>query len=141
MNQSGKRLTFALLGVASLFYVNAPSLAEDQIAPQIKVVPLDAGDQPYLLLLKGQPETKSFRSGLVPAVADLSQKQVHQTRGLTAWLKKITPHVTSSRFNSSCLRKPSKGDYDGTQAKPLHRQSRSNATLDRTGKNNSNQWS
>ena len=88
MNQSGKRLTFALLGVASLFYVNAPSLAEDQIAPQIKVVPLDAGDQPYLLLLKGQPETKSFRSGLVPAVADLSQKQVHQTGVITAWLKK-----------------------------------------------------
>jgi len=32
-------------------------------------------------------------------------------------------------------------DQAVTQAEPLHRQSRSNAALDRTGKNNSNQWS
>lgn len=36
-----------------------------QPSAQIKVVPLEPGDQPYLLLLKGPPETKSFRSGLV----------------------------------------------------------------------------
>ena len=30
-----------------------------------KVVPLDPGDQPYLVLLSGPPETKSIRSGLV----------------------------------------------------------------------------
>lgn len=36
-----------------------------QPSAQIKVVPLEPGDQPYLLLLKGPPETRSFRSGLV----------------------------------------------------------------------------
>jgi len=41
------------------------ALAEDPAGPTIKVVPLQPGDQSYLLLLKGPPETKSFRSGLV----------------------------------------------------------------------------
>lgn len=33
--------------------------------PQIKTIPLEPGDQSYFLLLKGPPETKSFRAGLV----------------------------------------------------------------------------
>lgn len=41
------------------------ALAEDPAAPTIKVVTLEPGDQSYFLLLKGPPETKSFRSGLV----------------------------------------------------------------------------
>jgi len=39
--------------------------AQDQPAPTIKTVPLEPGDQSYFLLLKGPPDTKSFRSGLV----------------------------------------------------------------------------
>ena len=39
--------------------------AEDTAAPTIKVVPLEPGDLSYFLLLKGPPETRSFRSGLV----------------------------------------------------------------------------
>lgn len=33
--------------------------------PEIKAIPLDPGDQSYMWLLKGSPETASFRSGLV----------------------------------------------------------------------------
>ena len=43
----------------------AAARAEDQTAPQIKAIPLEPGDQSYFLLLKGAPETQSFRSGLV----------------------------------------------------------------------------
>lgn len=39
--------------------------AGEPATPQIRSIPLDPGDQPYVLLLKGPPETKSFRSGLV----------------------------------------------------------------------------
>lgn len=39
--------------------------AGEAATPQIRSVVLDPGDQPYVLLLKGPPETKSFRSGLV----------------------------------------------------------------------------
>lgn len=37
----------------------------DAQRPEIKAIPFDAIDQPYALLLKGPPETRSFRSGLV----------------------------------------------------------------------------
>src|SRR3974377_974698 len=33
--------------------------------PEIRAIPLDPGDQPYMWLLRGIPETGSFRSGLV----------------------------------------------------------------------------
>jgi len=52
--------TLLVLGLLS-----PAALAEDAAAPTIKVVPLDPGNQSYFLLLKGAPETKSFRSGLV----------------------------------------------------------------------------
>jgi mannose-6-phosphate isomerase-like protein (cupin superfamily) len=38
---------------------------ENAPAPQVKVVNLDPGDSSNFLLLKGDPETKSLRSGLV----------------------------------------------------------------------------
>ena len=41
------------------------ALAEDPGGPTIKAVTLEPGDQSYVLLLKGVPETKSLRSGLV----------------------------------------------------------------------------
>lgn len=65
MNQCWKMFTLALVLLAALYAGDTLSLAEDQTAPQIKAVPLDPGDQSYFLLLKGPPETKSFRSGLV----------------------------------------------------------------------------
>jgi mannose-6-phosphate isomerase-like protein (cupin superfamily) len=39
--------------------------AEGAPAPSIKVVNLEPGDSPYLVLLDGPPETASLRSGLV----------------------------------------------------------------------------
>jgi len=39
--------------------------AEDRPVPIIRAIHLDPGDQPYMWLLKGVPETGSFRSGLV----------------------------------------------------------------------------
>ena len=36
-----------------------------QPKPEIKAIPLDPRDKPYMWLLKGVPETGSFRSGLV----------------------------------------------------------------------------
>ena len=74
---------------------------------------------------------------VVPAVADLSQKQVHRTRVITAWPKKFPSRVTYGRFKSSCLRKPPKGDDDDTKTEPLHRQSRSNEAVDRPRKSDS----
>jgi len=58
-------MRLALVAAGIVFVGNALSFAEGQPAPQIRVVPLDPGDQSYFLLLKGPPETKSFRSGLV----------------------------------------------------------------------------
>jgi quercetin dioxygenase-like cupin family protein len=65
MNRFGKTFASALVLAAAVLAGRATSLAEDQSAPQIRSVPLDPGDQSYFLLLKGPPETKSFRSGLV----------------------------------------------------------------------------
>jgi mannose-6-phosphate isomerase-like protein (cupin superfamily) len=65
MNRFRNTFTSALALVAAVLAGSATSLAEDQSAPQIRSVPLDPGDQSYFLLLKGPPETKSFRSGLV----------------------------------------------------------------------------
>jgi quercetin dioxygenase-like cupin family protein len=65
MNRFGKILASALVLAAAVLAGRATSLAEDQSAPQIRSVPFDPGDQSYFLLLKGPPETKSFRSGLV----------------------------------------------------------------------------
>src|ERR1035438_9372680 len=65
MNRFGKTFASALVLAAAVLAGSATSLAEDQSAPQIRSVPLDPGDQSYFLLLKGPPETKSFRSGLV----------------------------------------------------------------------------
>ena len=65
MNRFGKTFASALVLAAAVLAGRATSLAEDQSAPQIRSVPLDPGDQTYFLLLKGPPETKSFRSGLV----------------------------------------------------------------------------
>jgi mannose-6-phosphate isomerase-like protein (cupin superfamily) len=65
MNRFGKILASALVLAAAVLAGRATSLAEDQSAPQIRSVPLDPGDQSYFLLLKGPPETRSFRSGLV----------------------------------------------------------------------------
>jgi len=65
MNQFGKTSASALVLAAAVLAGRATSLTEDQSAPQIRSVSLDPGDQSYFLLLKGPPETKSFRSGLV----------------------------------------------------------------------------
>jgi mannose-6-phosphate isomerase-like protein (cupin superfamily) len=65
MNRFRKTFASALVLAAAVFAGRATSLAEDQSAPQIRSVLLDPGDQSYFLLLKGPPETKSFRSGLV----------------------------------------------------------------------------
>lgn len=65
MNLRRKVLAITLASIAVLFAGRGPSLAENQSAPQIKVVPLDPGGQSYITLLKGPPETKSFHSGLV----------------------------------------------------------------------------
>lgn len=65
MNRFGKTFASALVLTAAVLAGRATSLAEDQSAPQIRSVPLDPGDQSYFLLLRGPPETKSFRSGLV----------------------------------------------------------------------------
>jgi mannose-6-phosphate isomerase-like protein (cupin superfamily) len=43
----------------------SPAALAEEAPPTIKVVPLEPGDQSYFLLLKGPPETRSFRSGLV----------------------------------------------------------------------------
>jgi len=64
MDQRWKRTGIALVLTTGCFVV-APSLADDASRPQIKVVNLDPGDASYFLLLKGEPETKAFRSGLV----------------------------------------------------------------------------
>lgn len=39
--------------------------ADDRAVPHVKAIPLEPGDKSYFLLLKGEPETRSFRSGLV----------------------------------------------------------------------------
>jgi len=65
MQLRNKALALALVAIGALIEGNAISLAEDQQAPQIKAIPLEPGDQSYFLLLKGPPETRSFRSGLV----------------------------------------------------------------------------
>jgi quercetin dioxygenase-like cupin family protein len=44
---------------------NDTTSAAAAVTPQIKSVALDPGNRPYVLLLEGPPETKSFRSGLV----------------------------------------------------------------------------
>jgi mannose-6-phosphate isomerase-like protein (cupin superfamily) len=59
------RSVLAVSLIAAFIAGPAVSSAEEQPAPEIKVVPLEPGDQSYFLLLKGAPETKSFRSGLV----------------------------------------------------------------------------
>lgn len=53
--------TISMLAVV----LTGSAFAQDQGSPQIKAIPLEPGDQSYFLLLKGPPETKSFRSGLV----------------------------------------------------------------------------
>jgi mannose-6-phosphate isomerase-like protein (cupin superfamily) len=65
MNRFGKTFVSTLVLVATVLAGRAASLAEDQSAPQIRSIALEPGDQSYFLLLKGPPETKSFRSGLV----------------------------------------------------------------------------
>ena len=59
----------ALVVTASLgFVISASALtatAGDAGSPKVKVVALDPGDKPYVLLLNGPPETASMRSGLV----------------------------------------------------------------------------
>lgn len=47
--------------------------------PQVKVVALEPGDQPYFLLLNGPPETKSMKSGLV-TLAPGKSIGAHNTR-------------------------------------------------------------
>ncbi len=64
MNKGMIRSAAHLLTAIALACGTAAS-GQQPSAPQIKVVPLAPGDQPYVLLLKGPPETKSFRSGLV----------------------------------------------------------------------------
>jgi mannose-6-phosphate isomerase-like protein (cupin superfamily) len=65
MNACRKTFVLIVAMIVGLLTNVATSLAEDQSAPQIKSVPLDPGDKSYFLLLKGPPETQSFRSGLV----------------------------------------------------------------------------
>jgi mannose-6-phosphate isomerase-like protein (cupin superfamily) len=65
MNRRTKILASAVFAVTTFLAGGDLCAAKDGHFPQIKMVPLDPGDQSYFLLLKGPPETKSFRSGLV----------------------------------------------------------------------------
>jgi mannose-6-phosphate isomerase-like protein (cupin superfamily) len=56
---------YAFLGFSIALAVAPLSFAADPNGPQIRVVNADPGDSPYYWLLKGDPETKSFRSGVV----------------------------------------------------------------------------
>jgi quercetin dioxygenase-like cupin family protein len=47
--------------------------------PQVKVVALEPGEQPYFLLLSGPPETRSMKSGLV-TLAPGKSIGLHNTR-------------------------------------------------------------
>jgi mannose-6-phosphate isomerase-like protein (cupin superfamily) len=63
-----RRLCFATVLASCLSLAAAGGMAvagEVSSSPRLKVVPLEPGDQAYLLLLHGPPETKSMRSGLV----------------------------------------------------------------------------
>lgn len=42
-----------------------PEFREAKPSPDVRVVALEPGDSPYLLLLEGPPHTHSLRSGLV----------------------------------------------------------------------------
>ncbi len=64
MSRYENDLVVALVATAALLF-SGPLLAKDLSGPQIKVVPLDSGNQSYLSLLKGSPETKSLHAGLV----------------------------------------------------------------------------
>ena len=55
------------------------SAGEVTSAPRLKVIPLEPGDQAYFLLLKGPPETRSMRSGLV-TLAPGKSIGVHNTK-------------------------------------------------------------
>ena len=62
------RLVLAAAYTALLFVVSDLCFGQVELAPKIKVAPLDPGGQSYFLLLNGPPETRSFRSGLVTLV-------------------------------------------------------------------------
>lgn len=55
----------AVLAVSATFLASSPTVADDANGPRLKVVSLDPGDRPYVVLLGGPPETASMRSGLV----------------------------------------------------------------------------
>src|SRR4029077_2226278 len=80
-------------------------------------------------------DSRSSRPHLPHSVREL------RIRGTRAGTKKIPPECHIQRTNSSCLRKPLKGDDDDTKIEPLHCQPRSNATVDRPRKNHSKRWS
>lgn len=54
-----------VLALAATLLAPGGVLAEEAAGPRLKVVSLDPGDRPYMLLLSGPPETASMRSGLV----------------------------------------------------------------------------
>lgn len=56
--------TIATGAVAALPATPAPG-PDAPLSPQVKVIALEPGDNPYLRLLHGPPETASMRAGLV----------------------------------------------------------------------------
>lgn len=62
MIQASRLLFIAIL---TIFAGATIANAQQSVRPEIKVVNADPGDSPYYWLLKGDPETKSFRSGVV----------------------------------------------------------------------------
>ncbi|NVO15260.1 MAG: cupin domain-containing protein [Rhodoplanes sp.] len=56
------RTTSFAAALAILLAIPVAVPAQDQA---IKAIPFEPGDQSYVLLLKGPPDTRSFRSGLV----------------------------------------------------------------------------
>lgn len=63
MNHRQQNLAMALVLIIA-FLVAGPSFAQVSAHSQVKVVNLDPGDSSCFLLLRGEPETKSLRSGL-----------------------------------------------------------------------------
>jgi len=55
----------AVLAASATLLASTREVAENATGPRLKVVRLDPGDCPYVVLLGGPPETASMRSGLV----------------------------------------------------------------------------
>lgn len=79
MRRSTRLLSILLVASAAAGAALAGDSTEAPTAPRVKVVKLEPGDSPYMLLLDGPPETASLRSGLV-TLAPGKSIGVHNTK-------------------------------------------------------------